>query len=471
MVRRSDRAARFAALACSCLIATAAGAEPVEMARRGASILSGPGDSFLSASSWECEYLAPLSSSWAGEPGFGVRASLRLEGLPIKGASFGIDAGYRWIDSTADGGDILSMPGVGIDLAYRIPLFGLLSFHPSLGAGADFPLGGEAFRAAWSARIGAAFSLRMVRREYLALGASLSIPLAEGDPLLLGLSLGLRSERAWMLREDRKPETAASHSSSPSAEAPSPSARKRARLSAVLEPELFSPDGDGLDDVLAVLSDWSGPRPWSWKLLVRRISDDTVVKTYKGSGAPPERIEWDGYSEDGVLAEPGEDFEIVLSVLAFGTEEARGKATIDILVVEDGDRYKIRVPDIRFAADSDAVDDKAFLDENRKTLTRIATLFKRFPGYGLIVEGHTNSVFYADPERFKAEEEKVLKPLSQRRADTVRAALISVGVDASRIRASGMGGSRPLYPFSDEENAGKNRRVEFILVKSPSLWK
>jgi len=314
----------------------------------------------------------------------------------------------------------------------------------------------------------------MVRREYLAIGASVSLPLEEGYPFLLGLSLGLRSERAWRLRDDRKTEAVERAAPDLPADAPDLAAdlaEKRTRLSAFMEPALFSPDGDGLDDVLVVRSAWSGPMPWSWKLVVRRISDDAVVKTHKGSGSPPERIEWDGKSEDGVLAEPGEDFEIVLSVQAFGVEEARGRATIDILVMKDGDRYKIRVPDILFAADSDAVDDKAFLDENRKTLTRIATLFKRFPGYGLIVEGHTNSVFYADPGRFKAEEETVLMPLSQRRADTVRAALIAVGVEATRIRAAGMGGSRPLYPFSDEENAGKNRRVEFILVKSPSLWK
>lgn len=53
--------------------------------------------------------------------------------------------------------------------------------------------------------------------------------------------------------------------------------------------------------------------------------------------------------------------------------------------------------------------------------------------------------------------------LSQQRADSVASSLITQGVDASRIRTSGMGPANPIASNSTAEGKAQNRRVEITL--------
>jgi outer membrane protein OmpA-like peptidoglycan-associated protein len=50
--------------------------------------------------------------------------------------------------------------------------------------------------------------------------------------------------------------------------------------------------------------------------------------------------------------------------------------------------------------------------------------------------------------------------LSQRRAEAVRAYLVSQGVQNTRIVARGYGETQPIYPNDQEGRAWQNRRVE-----------
>ena len=53
--------------------------------------------------------------------------------------------------------------------------------------------------------------------------------------------------------------------------------------------------------------------------------------------------------------------------------------------------------------------------------------------------------------------------LSQQRADSVASSLITQGVEANRIRTSGMGPANPIASNSTAEGKAQNRRVEITL--------
>jgi outer membrane protein OmpA-like peptidoglycan-associated protein len=53
--------------------------------------------------------------------------------------------------------------------------------------------------------------------------------------------------------------------------------------------------------------------------------------------------------------------------------------------------------------------------------------------------------------------------LSRKRAQTVRAALIDVGIDAAQIETAGRGEREPAVPTADEVAEERNRRVEITV--------
>ena len=58
--------------------------------------------------------------------------------------------------------------------------------------------------------------------------------------------------------------------------------------------------------------------------------------------------------------------------------------------------------------------------------------------------------------------DRVNDPLSQQRAEAIVAALVSNGIDASRLTAVGKGAHEPIADNATDEGRAKNRRVEFV---------
>ncbi|MDK9556274.1 OmpA family protein [Marinobacter sp. M216] len=105
--------------------------------------------------------------------------------------------------------------------------------------------------------------------------------------------------------------------------------------------------------------------------------------------------------------------------------------------------------DVQFANNSSVIN-KAY-DED---LRRVADFLEKNPRTFVEVAGHTDSVGDADYNQF----------LSQRRAEAVAARLVdSLGVDPSRVKASGYGEERPIARNDTAEGRAANRRVEALI--------
>lgn len=94
------------------------------------------------------------------------------------------------------------------------------------------------------------------------------------------------------------------------------------------------------------------------------------------------------------------------------------------------------------------------LSEAGAYLDRVAQLLRDKSVSQVLLEGHSDSV---GNEAFNLN-------LSERRAQVVRTALIKRGVPAERIKAVGLGASRPIAPNDSETGRKLNRRVEIILL-------
>jgi outer membrane protein OmpA-like peptidoglycan-associated protein len=141
---------------------------------------------------------------------------------------------------------------------------------------------------------------------------------------------------------------------------------------------------------------------------------------------------------------------------------------VDVLVIRDGDKLKIRIPSITFppnSADLSKVAEEDKAAKNTWVLERLAQILNKYSSYNFLIEGHANQEYWENAARAAREEKEELGPLSLSRAEAVKNALGRLGLKAERISVAGLGGTNPLLPFSDLENRWKNRRVEFILLK------
>ncbi|WP_282135448.1 OmpA family protein [Seonamhaeicola maritimus] len=90
--------------------------------------------------------------------------------------------------------------------------------------------------------------------------------------------------------------------------------------------------------------------------------------------------------------------------------------------------------------------------ESMGVLNQVAKMMNQHADMNFRIEGHTDGDGANDYNL----------QLSQKRADAVKAALISLGIDASRLQTKGMGETAPVADNSTAEGKANNRRVEFI---------
>jgi peptidoglycan-associated lipoprotein len=102
--------------------------------------------------------------------------------------------------------------------------------------------------------------------------------------------------------------------------------------------------------------------------------------------------------------------------------------------------------------------DEATLDEAaQQALTASATWLRgqQGAGYKLLIEGHCDE---RGTEQYNL-------ALGDRRANTARDYLVTLGVDASRIRTVSYGEERPFEEGHDDSAWAQNRRAHLVLVR------
>ena len=104
---------------------------------------------------------------------------------------------------------------------------------------------------------------------------------------------------------------------------------------------------------------------------------------------------------------------------------------------------------ILYPFDSDQI-----LPAGRENLRQLAQSLQRYPGTEVLIVGHTDNVG----------SDAYNQALSQRRSDSARSYLVSMGIDGGRIRTEGRGESEPIASNETEEGRAENRRVEIKLV-------
>ncbi|MDE0780678.1 MAG: peptidoglycan-associated lipoprotein Pal [Alphaproteobacteria bacterium] len=93
--------------------------------------------------------------------------------------------------------------------------------------------------------------------------------------------------------------------------------------------------------------------------------------------------------------------------------------------------------------------------ESVTTVTRWAAWLKTYPANSVVIEGHAD-------ERGTREYNLAL---GERRADSARDYLVSLGVDAGRVKVVSFGKERPAIAGSNGNAWAQNRRAALVLAK------
>ena len=136
-------------------------------------------------------------------------------------------------------------------------------------------------------------------------------------------------------------------------------------------------------------------------------------------------------------------------VVAKGAVELYGRTETDMSAVERSiqETGKFVTNNILFKTGK-----ADLLPESMEEIKKIADYMKKNPSARFEVQGHTDN----------QGSDAVNDPLSQKRAEAVVKALVSLGCDEFNLRAVGKGSHEPVAPNTTDEGRAKNRRVEFI---------
>ncbi len=223
-------------------------------------------------------------------------------------------------------------------------------------------------------------------------------------------------------------------------------------VNADLSSRQFAPDGDGDNEEQAFrLSVNDQSEIVSYSLQVSEVLPNEKgvrlipVRNFRGKGALPQTIYWDGKTETGALVESLVQYEYTLEAQdAYGNTAMTTARRFEtgVLAVPAGNGYLIRLVN-------------ADLEEpGTDRLSTVVKVLEKYPKYKIKVEAHTGT---------QGGIERNLR-LSESAARKAYDYLLNSGLAAERLTYQGFGESAPYFD-SRSVNAAKNRRLDFILSR------
>jgi len=152
-------------------------------------------------------------------------------------------------------------------------------------------------------------------------------------------------------------------------------------------------------------------------------------------------------SAPGMTPPPSEVQEPIVSTTLppEGTQTAMAEAEAGVMATQE---RPSEFSDIHFDYD------KSFVrEEDRPTLQEVADYLQANPGASILIEGHCD-------ERGTAEYNIAL---GERRAESTKSYLVSLGVKPGALSTVSFGEEKPLDPGNSEVAWAKNRRGHFVL--------
>ena len=133
-----------------------------------------------------------------------------------------------------------------------------------------------------------------------------------------------------------------------------------------------------------------------------------------------------------------------------------------ITVKQDGSRLTIALASNWLFASGEA----ALTQEGMTMLKRIGTVLGPLSDKFVQVAGHTDNQALSKALQKTYSDNKAL---SSARAENARRALVTGGMSAERTKAVGLADSRPIASNATEQGRQKNRRLELVIVQSPTV--
>jgi len=217
-------------------------------------------------------------------------------------------------------------------------------------------------------------------------------------------------------------------------------------------PDGFTPDGDGVDDLLEIRLRIADQHELAGWVLLVRDSQGVEVRRFSGRHAPEAPLRWDGRYADGTMLESSSVYYLectAVDELGNASTPVTAKISSGLAVRQSPEGLLLTLSTLEFGHRS-----AVLLPHSLVILKQLARMLDVYSSYRVSILVHVHD---------RAEDERANLELSEQRAKAVASALAGMGVRESRIKARGVGSTLVMYDGGHIQHNRRNNRTEIVL--------